>query len=56
MENFKIQSVTVSKIENGYLVSKSYYHDVVGKQEWDEDRYYCVDLNQVTEKFEEIYK
>ena len=56
MENYKIQSVCVSKIENGYLVSKSYYHTVKDKEQWDEDKYYCEDLDQVKVKLEEIYK
>ena len=55
-QDYRIQSVTVSKIDNGYLVSKSYYHTVKDKEQWDEDRYYCEDLDQVKVKLEEIYK
>ena len=56
MENKKLDSVYVSKIANGFIVTASYEYEGKDRTRWHDEKTYCENLDQVKEKLEEIYK
>jgi hypothetical protein len=57
MGNKKLDYISVTVIENGFMVKVTY--DIEGVElhkTWEEKTYYCETLDQVKDKLEEILK
>ena len=58
MDNFKLESTYVSKIENGFLLTMSGYTMKEGsdRENYVDKKTYCSTLDEITSKLKEIYK
>ena len=57
MDEFRLESVSVDKIINGFILSQSGYRvNEAGKDEWKDVKVFCSTIDEITEKLREIYK
>jgi len=55
-KDYKIDSIYISRIENGFIFEANGSTITNGIEKWDTKKVYCETVDQVKEELEKIYK